>query len=186
MDERLWPTLADAVSMLESRGIASAVIGGLAVSLRGYPRMTVDVDLVIAAEVDDALRLARELSETSFQPLFSGIEEVITTAFILPLRHRTTGVRVDLALGMSGFERSAIARATRLTVGETTAAVVTVEDLLIMKALAGRPQDEQDIRGIIDLHGKSIDWTQCLATAAALGEAVDVDIATRLQDARRQ
>ena len=180
----LWPTLADAVAMLESRGIACAVIGGLAVSLRGQPRMTVDVDLVMAADVEDALRLARELPGTPFEPLFAGVEEVINAAYILPLRHRTTGIRVDLAIGMSGFERDAIERARTLVIADTTAPVVTVEDLLVMKALAGRPQDEQDIRGIVDLHGERIDWTACLTTAKALGKAVDIDIADRLESAR--
>jgi predicted nucleotidyltransferase len=186
MDASLWPTLADAVAMLGARGIKCAVIGGLAVSLRGQPRMTVDVDLVMASDVEHALGLARELSTTAFDPLFDGVEDVISAAFILPLRHRTTGVRVDLAIGMSGFERDAIARATHVHIGETSAPVVSVEDLLVMKALAGRPQDEQDIRGIVDLHGEAIDWTRCLATAQSLGEAVDVDIVTRLVAARRQ
>ena len=180
----LWSTLADAIAMLESRGIACAVIGGLAVSLRGQPRMTVDVDLVMAADVEDALRLARELPGTPFEPLFTGVEEVINAAYILPLRHRTTGIRVDLAIGMSGFERDAIERARTLVIADTTAPVVTVEDLLVMKALAGRPQDEQDIRGIVDLHGERIDWTACLTTAKALGKAVDIDIADRLESAR--
>ena len=47
MDAVLQQTLVDAVSMLQSRAIPFAVIGGLAVSFRGQPRMTVDVDLVI-------------------------------------------------------------------------------------------------------------------------------------------
>lgn len=185
MDARLWPTLADAVAMLESRGLPTALIGGLAVSLRGQPRMTVDVDLVIAADVDDALRLVRDLSATPFMPLFDGVEEVVSSAFILPLRHRTTGIRVDLAIGMSGFEREAIGRATPITVGAGSVPVVCVEDLLVMKALAGRPQDEADTRGLVDLHRDEIDWDRCLATAAALGSAVDVDLTTRLEAARK-
>jgi hypothetical protein len=157
VDARLWPTLADAVAMLESRGLPSALIGGLAVSLRGQPRMTVDVDLVIHADVGDALQLVRELSATPFEPLFAVVEEVVASAFILPLRHRTTGIRVNLAIGMSGFEREAIRRATRLAVGAGSVAVVTVEDLLVMKALAGRPQDDADMRGLVDLHRGEID-----------------------------
>lgn len=92
--------------------IRSAVIGGVAVSLRGIPRMTVDVDPVIQADVDNGLRLARDLPSTPFMPLFEGVEEVVASAFILPIRHRVTGVRVDLAIGMSGFEREAVSRAT--------------------------------------------------------------------------
>lgn len=184
MDARLWPTLADAVRLLDGRGIRCAVIGGLAVSLRGLPRMTVDVGLVIQADLDDALRLVRDLPSTPFMPLFDGVEEVVTSAFILPLRHRVMGVRVDIAIGMSGFERDAVSRATPVVVGEVTIPVVTVEDLLVMKALAARPQDESDIRGLIDVQNDAIDWIHCLATARSLGAAIDVDIAGRLVAAR--
>ena len=184
MEQSLWPTLADAVSLLESRGIPCAVIGGLAVSLRGQPRMTIDVDLVIQADLEDVLRLVRDLDTTPFAPLFPGVEEVVTTAFILPVRHRTTGIRVDLAVGLSGFEREAIARATRVSVGEATVPVVTVEDLLVMKALAGRPQDDLDIRGLLGVHRNNVDWERCLRIASALGAAVDADVAGRLRAAR--
>lgn len=184
MDPRLWPTLADAVSMLESRSIACALIGGLAVSLRGQPRMTVDVDMVIAADLDVAASLVRDLDDTPFMPLFPEVEDVVNTAFILPLRHRATGIRLDLALGMSGFERDAIGRATKVIVGAGQVPVVVVEDLLVMKALAGRPQDDIDIRGLIGLHRERIDWERCLHVATALGDAVDIDVAGRLRTAR--
>ena len=184
MEPALWPTLADAVAMLDARGIGAALIGGLAVSLRGQPRMTVDVDLVILADVEQALWLVRDLGDTPFEPLFPGVEDVVARSFILPVRHRTTGVRVDLALGLSGFERQAIARATTVVVGSAKVPVVTVEDLLVMKALAGRPQDEQDIRGLVELQRDAIDWPACLDLAARLGEAVDLDIAGRLRAIR--
>lgn len=184
MEPLLWPTLADAAQVFAARGIRFAVIGGLAVSLRGQPRMTVDVDLVVLADIDQAMQLVRELEATPFEPLFSGVEEVITRAYILPLRHRMTGIRVDVAIGMSGFERQAVGRAVPVAIGDLSVPVVAIEDLLVMKALAGRPQDEQDIRGLIAANGDAIDWPGCLALARRLGEAVDVDVAGRIEAAR--
>ena len=184
MEPALWPTLADAAQVLETRGIRFALIGGLAVSLRGQPRMTVDVDLVILADIDQALRLAQELSSTPFEPLFPGVEEVVARSFILPLRHRSTGIRVDVAIGMSGFEQQAVSRATTVTIGDVRVPVVAVEDLLVMKALAGRPQDDQDIRGLVAAQRDAIDWPACLDVAEKLGAAIDVDIAGRLRTAR--
>ena len=63
--------------------------------------------------------------------------------------------------------------------------MVCIEDLLVMKALAGRPQDEADIQGLVDVQRDAIDWERCLATARSLGEAIAVDIAGRLEAARR-
>ena len=184
MEPALWPTLADAVAVLEARGMQCALIGGLAVSLRGQPRMTVDVDLVVLATVEEALRLVHELDSTCFEPLFPGVEEVVTKSFILPLRHRSTGIRVDLAIGMSGFEQRAVHRATPVTIGGTRIPVVSIEDLLVMKALAGRPQDDQDIRGLVAAQRDVIDWSACLELAEKLGEAADLDIVSRLRAAR--
>jgi len=186
MEPALWPTLADAARVFEDRDIRFALIGGLAVSLRGQPRMTVDVDLVILADLDRALQLVRELASTPFAPLFSGVEEVVTRSYILPLRHRVTGIRVDVVIGMSGFERQAVERAAPVAIGELRVPVVAVEDLLVMKALAGRPQDEQDIRGLIATQRDAIDWHRCLTLARQLGDAIDIDLVGRLEAARGQ
>ena len=51
MEQGLWLTLVDAIAVLESRSIKFALIGGLAVSLRGQPRITFDVYLVILADI---------------------------------------------------------------------------------------------------------------------------------------
>ena len=139
MESALWPTLADAVSLLAARGLRSALIGGLAVSLRGQPRMTVDVDLVVVATVDETLRLVADLATTPFDPLFPGVEEVVAKAFILPLRHRQTLIRVDLAIGLTGFEQEAVARATPIMIARCPA----VTNVLRMNS----------VRSAIGIHG---------------------------------
>ena len=85
--------------------------------------MTVDVDLLILADVDQALGLVRELASTPFEPLFAGVEEVVTRSFILPLRHRITGIRVDVAIGMSGFEQKAVGHASPVTIRRAVTAL---------------------------------------------------------------
>lgn len=181
MNEPLQNTLADAVEFLESRGVSYALIGGLAASLRGQPRATADVDLVAIVEIDAALAIADELDQTAFDPLFTGIAEVIQRAFILPLRHRETGVKVDIALGLSGFERLAVARATRVTIAGRQVATATAEDLIIMKSLAARPQDQQDLAGIIAAQHDRLDWDYCIQVATELGEAVGQDLAEQVR-----
>lgn len=81
-----------------------------------------------------------------------------------------------MAIGMSGFERRAVRRATPVTIGDTRIPVVSIEDLLVMKALAGRLQDDQDIRGLVAAQRDVIDYSACLELAERLGEAVDRDV----------
>lgn len=181
MNDALHTTLADAVEFLRDHQVPYALIGGLAVSIHGMPRVTMDVDLVVAIDVERAVKLAGALSQSRFLPLFPDVNEVIERSFILPLRHRTTNVKVDLPIGMSGFERQVVARAETHQVAGISLSVATTEDLLIMKVLAGRPQDDTDVQGLLIAQSDKLDWEYCQATAAELGEAIGVDLAGRLQ-----
>lgn len=53
-----------------------------------------------------------------------------------------------------------------------------------MKALAGRPRDDEDLRGLVIAQGANIDWNYCETTAATLGEAIGVDLAGRIRALR--
>ena len=180
MHNQVRNSLADIVALLQSRGTPFAVIGGVAVAAHGEPRLTDDVDLVLAIDAEQALELIRELPGTAFEPLFSGVEEVVVRSSILPLRHIPSGTTVDLALGLSGFERAAIARARSIDMGPVSPPVVTPEDLLIMKVLASRPRDLDDVEKIALRLGSAIDWTYVLKTARQLDSYLAEDLEDRL------
>ncbi len=181
VNDALKITLIDAVAFLDGERIAYSLIGGLASSIRGQPRVTVDVDIVIATDVDDALNLISKLTQTQFMPPFDDVAEVVKRSFILPLRHRVTGVKVDLAIGLSGFERQLISRSENVSFVGARVQVATAEDLLIMKTLAGRPQDDQDIAGLLVAQRDHLDWDYCEQTAKELGEALAQDLLTRIR-----
>lgn len=186
MDLPLRKTLADVVRLLQKCNVPHALIGGLAVSARGHSRMTADVDLIMAIDARRAIELVGALADTQFQPLFADVQEVIERAYILPLIHRDTKVKVDLSIGVSGFEQQVVRRAEALHVLGTDVAVATAEDLIIMKALAGRPRDDQDLQGMVIAQGAYLDWDYCESTAADLGEALGIDLAARIRALRQQ
>ncbi|HEY2838544.1 MAG TPA: DUF6036 family nucleotidyltransferase [Pirellulales bacterium] len=182
VDEPIKTTLIDVVDLLEQQSVRYVLIGALAASLRGQPRVTADVDLVIRADVARALRLISSLATSRFEPLLPDVEEVVKRSLIVPLRHRYTGVKVDMALGLSGFEQQLIDRAEDVTIAGLSIRVATAEDLLLMKVLARRPRDDQDIHGIIAARGATMDWDYCRRVARDLGEALSQDLLTRIQD----
>jgi hypothetical protein len=184
--EPLDKALADAVEFLETRRIPFAVIGGIAATVRGEFRATADLDFVLGIGIDDAVELAENLTGSYFEPLFSGVSEVVERAFILPLRHKPTGLTVDLALGLSDFEKKAIARAERVQFGSCIAPVVTSEDLIIMKLFAGRPRDIEDVEGILALRHDEIDWNYLQKNAEGLGEMVGMDLITQLRQMKER
>jgi hypothetical protein len=95
-----------------------------------------------------------------------------------------TDVKVDLAVGLSGFERQAVTRAERIEIAGSMISVATAEDLIIMKVLAGRPQDDQDVLALLVAQNEFLDWDYSLKTAGDLGEAVGQDLAGRIRTLR--
>jgi hypothetical protein len=124
------------------------------------------------------------LEHSRFRPLFADVAEVVRQTFLLPLRHRTTNIKVDIALGLTGFEQQTVSRAEAIDLAGTTVFVATAEDLVIMKVLAGRPQDDVDLRGILLAQGEGLDWGYCVKLADELGRALDQDLVARLTSFR--
>jgi predicted nucleotidyltransferase len=177
-------TLTDIAILLEGQGIRFAVIGGIAVGVHGEPRFTADVDAIIGTDVDRALALIQLLDQTPFRALFSDVAEVVQSAFILPLRHRETQIRVDLAIGLTGFEKQLIDRADDITIAARNIPVATPEDLILLKLLAARPRDMDDVSSIVARQGESIDWQYLRQTGKALQDAVSQDIVSVLERLR--
>ena len=180
LEKALQRTLSDTLDVLMANRIQYALIGGLAASIRGRMRVTEDIDLVLDCNVNEALSLLNGLDETLLEPLFSNVEQVVRRSFILPLQHRETGITIDLAIGISGFEQQTIRRATIVKIASKNLRVATAEDLVLMKILAGRPQDDQDINGILDVQKEQFDWHYCSVVGQQLQDALGMDIAVRV------
>lgn len=125
------------------------IIGGVAASLQGHPRLTADVDATVLL---DESSMDRFLQQASQHGLVSRIKNPLAFArqsAMLLLKHEQTGVAVDIAQSRLLFETEALHRAKQIKVKNMSVPVATSEDLIIMKAIAHRPQDLQDIRAII-------------------------------------
>jgi len=160
--------------LLESHNLAFALIGGLASSIRGRLRVTADIDLVVDCEVPAAISLLGELDNESFRPFVEEAETSIRQFYILPLEDVASGTPIDLAIGASGFEKLIVQRASKPQ--GYPIPVATTEDLLLMKLMAGRPQDQSDIQGVLSTNRDTIDWNYCIEIAGQLQEAIDFDL----------
>ena len=145
----LIPAVRALCNLLKVSGTPGMIIGGVAASLCGQARATEDVD---ASVLLDERLLSRFLELAAAEGLRPRIPDAIAFAqrsAMLLLEHKPTSVGVDIAIGRLPFEREAIERAQSLIVEDLVIPVATPEDLVVMKAVAHRPQDLQDIRVII-------------------------------------
>lgn len=181
MDAALQTTLSDLAQWLRELAIPFAVIGGIAATFRGEARFTADVDVVVGIGLDEALGLLERLPRSPFQPLFPDVEEILRTSFLLPLRHSMTQVSVDIAIGLSGFEQQAISRASEVVLPGCRFPVVSAEDLILMKLLAGRPRDTDDVRNIMLRQGSALDWNYLFEIGRQLQQAIDLDLLSELR-----
>jgi len=126
------------------------IIGGVAASLLGRPRLTADVDAVILLSTEDLPVLIEAAKREGLVPRIEDAEDFARRHRVLLLRHRESGINVDLSLGMLPFEEEAIERSTVRQIGELALRLPTPEDLIIFKAVAHRPQDLLDIQALIE------------------------------------
>ncbi len=128
------------------------IIGGVAASFLGRPRLTQDIDaLATMAEADWEATLAAATAY-GFVPRIENPIDFAHRTRVLLLRHSASDIDVDVTLSGLQFEQDAINRGALHEIDGVRFRLPQVEDLLIMKAIAHRPKDMEDIEGLLDAH----------------------------------
>ncbi len=134
------------------------LIGGLAVSLHGVERSTMDVDITVAMNPDNLASLIATANELKLSPVLPVPLEALRDIELLRKWHaernleafalRTpelAGVTLDVLLfppvEFTGMAR----RAVVFNVANTPIRVVSIDDLIALKQAVGRPIDLSDI-----------------------------------------
>jgi Nucleotidyl transferase of unknown function (DUF2204) len=148
----LLAALADLMKWLDATQMPSMIIGGVAASILGQPRLTQDIDVL--AIVPDA-GWADAMADAVGFGILPRIDDALGFARrsrVLLLRHVDSGIDLDITFGGLSFEHAAVANSEAHSVGGVTLRLPRVEDLLVMKAIASRPKDLQDIEGLLAAH----------------------------------
>jgi hypothetical protein len=162
------------------------VIGGLALTRWGSPRQTLDVDLTILAGFGGEGEVIEALV-SAFRPRRADAAEFALHSRVV-LIAATNGVPIDVSLGGLPFEEEMIERASPFEYLPGVAIMTaSAEDMIILKAFAGRDKDWADVATIITRQAKRLDWTLILAELAPLCELKDSpETMTRLQRLREE
>ena len=131
----------------DNRGV---IIGGIAVGFLGRPRLTEDVDAMFLLSTQSIPRFLEEAKIENIEPRIPNADEFARKNRVLLLQHVPTETNIDISLGMMPFEEEMVERGIVQSTSTLSIRLPSPEDLIIMKAVAHRPKDLEDIRTIVD------------------------------------
>lgn len=144
--------------MLVRRRVDHLVIGGLAVVAHGHPRTTGDVDILAALDRANLKRLAAAFRE--LEARLSGVDANLLGIDVYDPAVLGNGANFTLETAAGGLDffsevpggapyADLKRRAIAVDLGQgVTIRVVGFDDLIRMKAAAGRPEDLSDIAAL--------------------------------------
>jgi predicted nucleotidyltransferase len=148
----MTPDLLAFVRILSDAGVDYVIVGGVAASIHGALRTTLDLDIVYSRVPANVARLAQALSP--YQPYLRGAPPGLPFVLDEATIHRglnftltTTLGDVDLLGEVTGGGRfeALIAQAEPVELEERCCRVVTLPALIALKRAAGRAKDRESL-----------------------------------------
>lgn len=131
------------------------IIGGIAATLLGAPRTTVDVDVVLLLHFQEAERVVRLFERHGFRP---GPDAVAKLRAGRPAKFAfSRRFSVDIRLASFSLDRAAIRRAQVIPLFGCPLRIATPEDLIVYKLAGGQAINHEDIRHILRRFRNSLD-----------------------------
>lgn len=167
---QLESALLEITSILDDLRVPYVLIGGLAVSLWGEPRSTLDIDLSLWVEPAEFDATVGAIS-ARMRPLPQDALAFVRETRVLPVMS-SQGVRADLVFAALPPELEAIRRAQPMLVGSRTVNVASLEDLILMKLVSEREKDAEDAQRLLARFKGKIDCNYLEPRLIELAEAL--------------
>jgi predicted nucleotidyltransferase len=152
VDESLQAALAALAKWLDETRIPAVIIGGVAASVLGRPRLTRDIDALAILPEDAWSQAVKAAAQFGIVPRIDDALTFARQSRVLLMRHSASAIDLDITIGGLPFEHSAVERGAVHSVGGVPVRLPRVEDLLVMKAVAHRPKDLDDVAGLLAAH----------------------------------
>lgn len=174
----LLKPLVDLGRWLDAIQAQAIVVGGVAASFLGRPRFTQDIDALAIISEPEWNAAVDAAANFGIIPRIDDAVEFAHQSRVLLLRHQESTIDIDVILGGLPFEEDAVMNGKRYVIGGVSVRLPKVEDLMIMKAVAHRPRDLQDIEGLLQAHPQldlqSVrQWVREFASVTAMSDLID-------------
>jgi hypothetical protein len=149
---------AQLLNTLTAQSVDFVLVGGMAVQLHGYMRMTYDIDLVLAMSDENLTRFIDTAKELGFIPVIPVPIEALKDAnqierwyrekgmLAFALREPTIGGSVvDVLVRPDVSYERLVVDAVEAQLSGRVVKVASIDHLLEMKRTANRPKDQLDI-----------------------------------------
>ena len=153
----LYQTAAQVQEFCQSRGWQFCFIGGLAYIRWAEPRQTSDVDLTILTGFQNEEQFISAFFDEFGERIENAREFALTSRVMLA--QSADGTPIDASLGGLPFEENLVQRASPFEyLPGVELITASAEDMVVLKAFAGRTRDWADVEGILVRQGDALDW----------------------------
>lgn len=182
MPSALAEVLRELAEIFAREGVRWYLFGAQAAILHGAVRLTADVDVTVWMDQRPLAPLLDALARSGFVPRVADPLAFAETTRVLPLRSEKSPLPVDVVLAGPGLEERFLAGAETREVEGVAVPVARAEDVVLMKVLAGRPKDRDDVSSILAARAGNLDLDELRSTLAEIGRALDRDDLVRALD----
>jgi len=139
---------------LTAQGLAFMLTGSFAMARYTTPRMTRDIDLVVALMEDDVDKVVKEFND-DFYVDADDARSAVQSERLFNMMHLSSGVKIDLVVLKSTiYRRLEFERRQRALVGTVDTWIVSREDLILSKLVWARDAhsdvQRRDVRQLLD------------------------------------
>lgn len=144
--------------------------GSMAMNYYAEPRMTRDLDFVVALQANDWSKV-KAIFETDYYVPEAAAKSAIARQSVFNLIHFESTIKVDcVVLKESDYRQTEFARRKQITVKDFIFWIVSLEDLVLSKLAWAKPShSEMQLRDVRNLLTKECDDQYLNQWAAALG-----------------
>lgn len=152
-------------------GVRWYLFGAQAAFVYGAARLTVDVDVTAALNERPTGELLAALARHGIRSRFDD-EDFVERTRVLPVVHTSSGIAGDIVLAGPGLEEMFLERSHVQDLLGVAVPIASPEDLVVMKILAGRPKDIEDVKAIVAAQGEKLKLADIRQTLQMVEEAM--------------
>lgn len=162
-DSPIDSVLSRIVQALQAAGVPYMLTGSFASSLHGAPRVTHDVDIVIAPTLGSLHQLLRQFPEDAYYVSKDAALQAYGSEGMFNVVDFDTGWKVDFIVRKSReFSQEEFARRHSAKIESTDVVVASAEDVVLAKlewAKLGESERQlRDVASILSIRASDLDW----------------------------